>query len=152
VNYSFCWRRYPAALAAGPVFNKEARCKYKDTGILPRSDIEYALRSMPTFADITEDELATIFQKATQHQRETHLKPVDIQLGHYYIHGRATGRGSVRRVIDEADDSNLIIYKVITGPDRGETVTSTRDALAQWARHEVVFENEQWKITDTSSD
>jgi CBS-domain-containing membrane protein len=150
VNFPFSWRRYPAALSTGPVFNKEEKCKYKDSALLPRKDIEYALKSMQTFADITEDELAIIFQKASQHQRDSHLKPADIQLGHYYMHGQASAQGSVRRVIDEADDSknNLIIYKVITGTDRGKTMTSSRDAFAQWARFEVIFENEQWKIID----
>lgn len=154
VNYAFSWRRYPAILSVKPDFNKDARCKYKDSDILPKKDIEYALKSMQTFSDITEDELMIIFQKASQHNRATHLKADDIKLGHYYMHGNSPGSAIVRRVIDESEDSSkdLIIYKVITGPDRGRTETSSREVFANWAKHEVVFDDEQWKITGLKTD
>ena len=126
-----------------------AKCKHKDLGLIPHRDLEYALKSMKSFADISEEELALIYQKARQHNLSMHLSPEDIKLGRYYIHGQSDGEGVVRRVIDESaagDSQDLLIYKVITGPQRQTTATASREEFARWARHEVVFDGKQWNI------
>jgi CBS domain-containing membrane protein len=145
VNYFFPWRRYPAALA----------CKEDPTpkpatglGVIPRADLQYALKAMQSFSDISEDELEEIYRKAAQHKSDRDFKKSDIKLGFYYLHGKDADTGVVRRVIDESDDKNndMVIYKIITGPDRQQTATTTREKFAKWAKHEVVFENNQWQI------
>jgi CBS-domain-containing membrane protein len=150
VNYPFKWRRYPAVLSVEPVLETAgAKCKHKDLGLIPHRDLEYALKSMQSFADISEEELALIYQKARQHNLSIHLSREDIKLGSYYIHGQSDGEGVVRRVIDESaagDSQDLLIYKVITGPQRQTTATASREEFARWARHEVVFDGKQWKI------
>ncbi len=145
VNYSFPWRRYPAALSVKP--------KAKDSpthglGLIPRTNLQHALKSMQSFSDISEEELEEIYQKAAQYKCDSKLTLEDIKLGHYYLHGKNTGTGVVRRVIDESDDKNndMVIYKIITGSDRQKTASTTRENFAKWAKYEVVFENNQWKI------
>ena len=147
VNYPFAWRRYPAALSVKPQTKAEP---IHGLGLIPRADLQYALKAMQSFADISEEGLEEIYQKAAQYKRDSDLSVADIKLGHYYLHGKNTDTGVVRRVIDESDDKNndMVIYKNITGPDRQQTASITRENFAKWARHEVVFENEQWKIIE----
>ena len=102
---------------------------------------------MQSFADITEVELEKIYQTAQEHQAESHLLPKDIKLGHYYLHGRNDGNGVIRRVIDESlDEKDMLIYKVITGPERKKTQVTTRTEFAKWAKLEVIFKDNKWKI------
>ena len=151
VNYPFAWRRYPVVLAE--MYKPEVAEKGKHGGLgrLPRRDLEYALKSMNSFADITEAELEKIFKMATAHNRAMRLTAEDIKLGHYYIHGQQDDNGVIRRVIDKSEnDKDMVIYKVITGPDRKKTDATSRAAFARWAKHEVIFENSEWKIVDRS--
>jgi CBS domain-containing membrane protein len=151
VNYPFIWRRYPASLASLVKSDKKIRDQTEQISRIPKADLEYALKSMQSFTDITETELENIYQMATQHQMDRHLSPDNIILGHYYLHGRKDGNGVIRRVIDESmDDKNMLIYKVITGSEKKKTQVSTREAFAQWAKHEVIFENGQWSIKNES--
>jgi len=147
VNYPFAWRRYPAILS---VKSQVKASPAHGLGLIPRSDLQYALKSMQSFADISEEELEVIYRKAAQHKRDSNFKLSDIKLGHYYLHGKNSDTGVVRRVIDESDNesNDMVIYKIITGPDRQQTGSVTRANFAKWAKHEVVFENNQWKIME----
>lgn len=146
VNYFFKWRRYPAFLSIKTSNKKPTH----GLGLIPRSDLQYALKAMQSFADISAEELEEIYTKAAQHKKETSLSAQDIQLGRYYLHGEYTDAGVIRRVIDESADkkNDMIIYKIITGPRRQETGTTTRELFAKWAKHEVVFINDQWEIAN----
>ncbi|MCW9012847.1 MAG: HPP family protein [Gammaproteobacteria bacterium] len=147
VNYPFDWRRYPTALAEVYRPKQTEKEKHGQLGRIPRKDLEYALKSMRSFADISEEELEKIYETATEHGRATSLSSEDIKLGHYYLHGKNDDTGVIRRIIDASEDNkDMIIYKVITGPDRKKTESTTRAAFARWAKHEVVFENNEWKI------
>ncbi|MFW2374152.1 MAG: HPP family protein [Gammaproteobacteria bacterium] len=153
VNYPFAWRRYPAVLSTvETTADKLRKSTHGHLGRIPRRDLEYALKSMQSFADISEQELENIYLRASQHAMDMHLKPEDIKLGHYYIHGPYAGSGVVRRIIDESvtetGTKDMVIYKVITGPERQTTATCTREAFASWARHEVEFIDEQWQIIE----
>ena len=157
VNYPFSWRRYPSALSTSETTTAALR-QSSDAGIgrIPRRDLEFALKSMQSFADISEEELENIYLRASQHAMDMRLKSDDIKLGHYYIHGPYAGAGEVRRVIDESvaeiGKKDMVIYKIITGPDRQVTASCTREAFANWARHEVEYINEQWKIIEKKED
>ena len=150
VNYPFKWRRYPVGLARQSEQAGEARSKHGSIGRIPRRDLEYALKSMRSFSDISEDDLEQIYQRASQHALTTKMSADDIQLGHYYLHGQLGSHGVVRRIIDEspADDpaKDMVIYKIITGPEQQKTAVCTREAFAQWAKHEVVFQDDHWLI------
>jgi CBS-domain-containing membrane protein len=144
-NLPFAWRRYPALYAK--VSKNESCEKAQQIGRIPRKDLEFALKSMQSFTDISELELERIYQTATSHQLSRHLSIEDIKLGHYYLHGRSNGKGVIRRVIDEsADHKDMLIYKVITGPENGKTQVASRENFSRWAQHEVSFENGEWLI------
>ena len=146
-NYFFTWRRYPVAIAQQYQLKKDNNERQKHIGLIPRKDLEFALHSMQSFADITEVELEKIYLTAKRHQAESRLQPEDIKLGHYYLHGKNDGNGVIRRVIDESlDEKDMLIYKIITGPERKKTQVSTRNEFAKWAKHEVIFEDNKWKI------
>jgi len=143
-NAFFPWRRYPAVLTKKPE-SKPKMAKTEHSITIPKTDLEFALESMQSFTDISENELNIIYQTAIQHEFRQHLSADEIILGHYYLHGKNNGDGVVRRVIDEsADDKDIIIYKVITGADSKKTATTTRKAFAHWARHEVIYKENQW--------
>jgi len=146
VNYPFPWRRYPFSLSVKRDVTEDI--KHGSLGLIPKRDLQFAIKSMQSFADISEQELEQIYQAAALHSKQTQLSKDDIKLGHYYIHGANAGNGVVRRVIDESeqDDKDMVIYKVITGADRQTTSVTTRETFAKWAKHEVVFEKDQWKI------
>ncbi|MCK5667362.1 MAG: HPP family protein [Thiotrichaceae bacterium] len=146
-NYMFPWRRYPAALAKQQQLKKDSKVKESSIGIIPRSDLEYALKSMRSFTDISEIELEQIYKTASQHELATHLAPEHIILGHYYLHGKNDGSGVIKRVIDESCDAkDMIIYKVITGPERKKTEASSREEFSIWAKHEVIYKEDKWSI------
>ena len=146
-NYMFPWRRYPAALAKQKQLKKDSKVKESSIGIIPRSDLEYALKSMRSFTDISEIELEQIYKTASQHELATHLAPEHIILGHYYLHGKNDGSGVIKRVIDESCDAkDMIIYKVITGPERKKTEASSREEFSIWAKHEVIYKEDKWSI------
>ena len=147
-NYIFPWRRYPAALAKQNPAKKYANVKVSSSiNVIPKVDLEYALKSMRSFTDISEIELEQIYKTASQHELETHLSPENIILGHYYLHGKNDGSGVIKRVIDEScDEKDMIIYKVITGPERKKTEASTREEFSVWAKHEVIFKEDKWSI------
>ena len=152
VNYPFLWRRYPIALAE--VSNTSGRTKenHGKLGLIPRTDLEYALKSMRSFADISEIELEKIYQSAAEHNRAKRLNVDDIKLGLYYLHGKNDGSGVIRRIIDESeDDKDIVIYKTITGPDRKKTAATSRESFARWAKHEVLFKDHEWKISDNKN-
>jgi CBS domain-containing membrane protein len=146
-NYPFPWRRYPASMIKQSQSTKEISTKISDIGTIPKADLEYALKSMQSFTDISEIELEKIYQTATQHELTRHLSPENIMLGHYYLHGKNDGSGVIKRVIDESDDGkDMIIYKVITGPERKKTLATSREDFSIWAKHEVIFVDNKWLI------
>ena len=153
VNFPFKWRRYPAVLSTAETTTDALRkSSHGRIGRIPRRDLEYALKSMQSFADISEQELENIYLRASQHAMDMRLQPEDIKLGHYYIHGPYADSGVVRRVIDESEaetgNKDMVIYKIITGPQRQQTASCSREAFASWARHEVAFIDEQWQIIE----
>lgn len=151
VNLPFQWRRYPVALSMKLKLTEEekaAPCRFKNEGVIPRRDLEYALKEMKSFADVTEEELEKIYHTAKRHGEQSRLQAADIKLGHYYSHGSYGEQFVVRRVIDESrnDDpqKDMVIYKVITGDEQSKTGTMTRSAFARWAKQEVVLYGNTW--------
>ena len=129
-NYGFPWRRYPAHLA---------------TIVKPQStiplDLEYALRQMGSFIDVSHDDLKKIFALATES-----VKPVDceiIYVGHYYSNGRYGHDWSIRQVIAEEED--LLTYKIVIGKARHQQFTCSRQEFRQWANYEVYRDENCWR-------
>ncbi|MFK5892443.1 MAG: HPP family protein [Pseudomonadota bacterium] len=142
-NYPFSWRRYPVAF----INMQKEKNKDKQSAIIAKEDLQYALESINSFMDISAIELEKIYQTASQRHIDKQFIPQQIILGHYYLHGKNDDNGVIRRIIDESNDQqDMVIYKIITGPQKKKTAVMSRQQFAKWAKHEVVFINEQWEI------
>lgn len=153
-NYLFHWRRYPAALM--DYARKTASPEPKSTAGLNRDDLEYAMRQMNLYIDVSDDDLEKIYQLAVnRHQGE--LTAQDIKLGHAYSNGEYGNDWSVRQIVDESDKKNpakdLVIYKVVAGKDRRNSGTLSREEFTRWAKYEVYLNESSWQrvtnITNT---
>ena len=147
-NAVFPWRKYPAGLTnlfIPTAMNKETNLSEQTD--IHAEDIHYAIGKLDLLLDVTEEDLARIYQLARQHANENHV-PVDaIKLGNYYSNGAYGDDWSVRRVIDEAQqgDTDKIIYRTIAGKQRRQTGVCTRDEFARWARYEVYLNENSWQ-------
>lgn len=153
VNLAFVHRRYPAALgraAKGP--EAETRLRHLPEGSLSHSDLEFALREINSVVDISEDDLARLYELAAQHSKRARLEPWQIQLKHFYSNGRYGMDWAIREVVDEAPssvpDKDLVIYKNVAGKGLRKSGTCTRSELARWARYEVFREASSWRRRD----
>lgn len=146
VNYVFDWRRYPIhvhrLLRAG-----EAQAEIA----VGSQDLQYALRRIGSYVDVTTEELEAIYRLAELHARGDHLPVESIRLGHYYSNGKYGVDWSVRQVVDEGagqDENALLIYKVVAGQGRRSTGSCTRLEFARWTKHEVYLNENSWQRVD----
>jgi CBS-domain-containing membrane protein len=148
-NFVFEWRRYPAYLQQ--LHRKEELEKTGDeVGGISHEDFVYALSEMDSFIDVSEDDLLQIYQLATGASGRRHLRPEQIELGHYYSNGKYGDKWSVRHVIDESDErDNTIIYKVVAGPGRRTSGVLDKEEFSRWARYEVYRDEENWRRVST---
>lgn len=151
VNALFPWRRYPAVLArtkhaqARPVAAIETQESRFGHG-----DLAYALREMDSFIDISEEDLARIYQLAAQHAEQAPgLELGEIRLGRFYSNGRYGDGWGVRQVVDMSGPTDApkgtVIYRVVAGKAPRRQAASSRGDFAQWAKYEVTFENGAWR-------
>ncbi|MCW8853964.1 MAG: HPP family protein [Gammaproteobacteria bacterium] len=156
VNYPFAWRRYPVSLCYKEEELEEGDCRYRTKSVIPRSDLKYALESIGSFADVTEEELEAIYRIASKHNQQTRLTSEDIRPGCYYSHGRLGDDFIVRMIIDESRNDNaekdMVIYKTIKGNGQGTTACITRQSFAQWAKFEVINQGDVWKVKEKNED
>lgn len=148
VNLPFAWRRYPAALKTllGKMKPEDTLALREQTGI-QLANIRHAIEQMDIVVDVTDDDLNEIFRLAKQHANEGHLSVDHIQLGKSYSNGDYGNDWSVRMVLDESPEteSNQVIYRVVAGKDRRSTGVSTREEFAQWAKYEVIRNENSWQ-------
>ncbi len=152
VNAFFPWRRYPVALVRwrGPSPSEK-----EDEGVVPEishGDFVYALRQMDSFIDVTEADLAHLYELARNHAHGLPLQPEQIRLGRFYCNGQFGPHWSARQVIDESPSSNpdkdTLIYMTVAGEHRRSAGTCTRREFAAWARHEIRREEDTWRRAD----
>ncbi len=142
VNYPFAWRRYPASLLRRP----------RRTGpeaALRHGDIEYALRRLGSYVDVTEEDLVRIYGLATRHAQAGGLDPARIRLGHYYSNGQYGERWAIRQVVDESGGHDperaMVVYKVVAGQGQRSSGSCTRAEFARWAHYEVRRNESAWR-------
>jgi CBS domain-containing membrane protein len=149
VNWFFRWRRYPAGLGRRKKPDAETDKKHLAEGSLSHSDLEYAMRQINSTLDITENDLARIFELAADHAKSARMEPWQVRLLHYYSNGRYGDDWQIRQVVDESQqvnpDKDLVIYKVLAGRDRRKSGVCTRTEFARWARYEVFQEANSWQ-------
>jgi len=149
VNYFFSWRRYPAALARNKQPEVETDKKHLAEGSLSHSDLEYAMRQINSVLDISEQDLARVYQLAAQHSKLARLEPLQVRLRGFYSNGEFGDDWSVREVVDESPhidpEKDKLIYKTVAGMDRHRSGVSTRAEFARWARYEVFRDENSWQ-------
>lgn len=146
------WRQYPAGLAnLLPGKAKTSENDLPSQSDIQPTDIQYALTQLDLLVDVTEDDLARIYQLARRHASENHVPSEAIKLGHYYSNGAYGDEWSVRRIIDESQlgDADKVIYRSVAGKQRRQTGVCSRDEFASWARYEVYRNENSWQRIDT---
>ena len=143
-NYPFAWRRYPASLK--PTVSDGSPLARPP---ISHEDLVYALSQVDSFVDVSEEDLLTIYQLATERAQAGSFAPGDLRLGHYYSNGKYGSEWSVRRVIDESSGNDaatdMVIFKVVAGEGRRTTGVTTREQFARWAKHELYRDDENWR-------
>jgi CBS-domain-containing membrane protein len=149
VNWFFRWRRYPAGLARRKKPDTETEKRHLAEGSLSHSDLEYAMRQINSTLDITEDDLARIYDLAAEHSQRARLEPWQIRLYCAYSNGRYGEDWAIREVIDESPspdaDKDQVIYRVVAGKGRRQSGVCTRTEFARWARYEVFRDEISWQ-------
>lgn len=146
VNYMFAWRRYPAWLNyihAQPDSTAEGDSREGRQPELSQIDLQYALRRLGSYVDVTEQDLERIFELASYHAREGNVGPSEIKQGHYYCNGAFGDDWQVRQV-SEVLESSRVRYQVIAGKKRRREGDVSLKAFQQWARYEVVRRESLW--------
>jgi hypothetical protein len=104
---------------------------------------------MNSTLDVTEADLARIYQLAAEHSKTAHLDPWQVRLHRYYSNGRSGEDWAIRQVVDESQtkdpERDLVIYKVVAGKDRRKSGVCTRAEFARWGRYEVFREGHSWQ-------
>jgi CBS-domain-containing membrane protein len=138
-NSFFPWRRYPVSLMH--FTDAPARSQLQPELHIDKKHIEQALADMDLIVDLTTEDLQRLFALALEHAEKQRLTPAQITLGHYYTNGRHGVEWSVRQIIDEErrgdPDKDMVIYRVVEGPDQGRADSCTRREFAHWAAREV---------------
>jgi len=151
-NYPFRWRRYPAALFSSAA-EKKAELKQRPDDI-KHEDFVYALSKIDSLLDVSETDLLRIYDLVTRRHESSRTFDRLIP-GHYYSNGAYGEDWSVRQIIDwnqqHAGDAQLI-YKIVAGPDRRKTGICSEAEFYQWARHEVVRDEQNWRRVDAVAD
>ncbi len=150
VNYAFPWRRYPAKLRLDTSLTEGAfPAAGEAQQALSHADLEFALRKMNLYVDVTEEDLSRIFQLARGHQLEPHLPPDQVKRGHFYSNGKYDERWAVYEVVEEsgtaAPDRDRVIFKIVAGKARGESGIVTRGDFAQLVQYEVFRIDHSWQ-------
>jgi len=149
VNYFFAWRRYPAALVRKKKADAETEKKHLAEGSLSHSDLEYAMREINSVLDISEDDLARIYNLAAQHSKRARMEPWQVRLHHFYSNGRYGEDWAIREVVDESPhtdaEKDMVIFKAVAGKGQRRSGVSTRSEFARWARYEVFHDSTSWQ-------
>jgi CBS domain-containing membrane protein len=145
-NFLFHWRRYPTALMQ--YSRKQVEPVQAVEESLSRDDLEYALKQMNLYVDVSNADLEKIYQLA-RNRSTTQLDMGQIKLGHYYSNGEYGANWSVRQVVDESNDTrpqrDQIIYKVVAGQGRRSSGTISREDFAVWSKYEVYLNENSWQ-------
>ncbi|MGE0081579.1 MAG: HPP family protein [Thiohalomonadaceae bacterium] len=140
-NAPFPWRRYPAWLAPRP------KAEPREPEGLATADLEWALRQMDSYIDVSEDDLKRLFSLAQQHARAECQDARAVAPGGCYSNGQFGERWQVRKVVSDlgGEAGGRVVYRVVAGEGRGDSGVCTREEFARWARYEVVRNENSWQ-------
>lgn len=144
-NAFFPWRRYPAHWARV----KKPIAQTTEQEPIAHDDILAAMHEINSFVDITEDDLVLIYELVTKARAQREIQAADLRPGAYYSNGRYGNDWAVRQIIDESSDpapvSRKVIYKTVAGAGKASTGCITRVEFSQWAKHEVIRDDKNWR-------
>ena len=114
-----------------------------------REDLEFSLRKMNIYVDVTEQDLEKIYALARKHSLGPHLAPAEIRTGVFYTNGKYGDRWAIYQVIDESGGAtpakDQVIFKFVAGKQRGHSGIMTREKFAQSVQHEVTRNENSWQ-------
>jgi hypothetical protein len=116
--------------------------------VLSTKDLDYALRQVGTYVDVSGDDLSSIYLLAEHHAQSAHVPVEALRVGHCYSNGKYGTEWSVRQITAESageESETLIDYRVIAGAGRRRTGTCSRIDFARWAKHEVCRNETTWQ-------
>jgi CBS-domain-containing membrane protein len=153
VNYAFSWRRYPASLAKAPAKTKPVKASSPDK--LRHGDLEYALREIGSYIDISEEDLIKIYQLANKHAKDLASRYKHLAVGRTYSNDLQDEHWSVRQVIDLPDDwqdeQAVLRFRVVAGHELGDIRTTGLADFASWMKQGVELEQGDWKPIEHTS-
>ncbi|WP_026304829.1 HPP family protein [Thioalkalivibrio sp. AKL8] len=136
INYPFPWRRYPASLTPTPEAPKQGPLAALERAGLGQDDLEYAMREMNLYLDLTEDDLARLYLLARRHhQHPDPITPDAIQPDHCFSNGESDADWAVRRVL--RIDDGQVTYRNLAGPDTPGEDRATLEEFSAWAHHQL---------------
>ncbi len=135
-NYLFPWRRYPIQLKLSPSPTVSPS--------LASTDIHYALQKIGVFIDVSEEDLLKIYSLALDHHAHHQSMPLSINVGHYYSNGQYGEIWSVRQVIQLS--AQQVHYKTVVGKGRRQVTVCSLEEFTQWARYQLVRDENSWRI------
>jgi CBS-domain-containing membrane protein len=156
-NSLFSWRRYPVYWYRHrqKLSREKKRAGFKERAI-SHEDFVYALSQIDSYIDVTEHDLLNIYDLATEKAQQQTYPPDEIKVGGYYSNGQFGDDWSVRFVVDEShvDDieKDMIVYKVVAGQNRRTSGYCSRKEFSQWARNQVIRDEDNWKRIDENVD
>ncbi|MDH3979506.1 MAG: HPP family protein [Gammaproteobacteria bacterium] len=145
-NYPFKWRRYPAWLMRDePSANTDGDTRAS----IEHADLVAALGQIDSYIDVSEHDLLRIYELATGQAGKRQLPLERILLGGYFSNGAFGTDWSVRQIVDQSThddpDRDMVVFKVVAGKGMRSSGITTRTEFAQWARHELIRDDENWK-------
>ncbi len=136
INYPFAWRRYPAALTPRPAPpTNPAPDALQHIG-LAHDDLEYAMRELNLYLDMSEDDMARLYLLARRHHEADALDAGSIRVGECYSNGRPDPEWEIRKVIAREPDGR-IRFRTLAGPHAPHEAECATDAFAAWACQRV---------------
>jgi CBS-domain-containing membrane protein len=148
-NYPFKWRRYPAWLTRD---EPSAKADGDARASIEHADLVAALGQIDSYIDVSEHDLLRIYELATGQAGKRQLPLERIQLGGYFSNGAFGTDWSVRQIVDQSThddpDRDMVVFKVVAGKGMRSSGIATRTEFSQWARHELVRDDENWKRVD----
>lgn len=145
-NYPFKWRRYPAWLIRD---EPEPASTEGASASIGHADLVAALGQIDSYIDVSEHDLLRIYELATGQADKRQLSVEHITPGGYFSNGAFGADWSVRQVVDESPDDDpgrdMVMFKVVAGKGLHSSGVATRMEFAQWARHQLTRDDENWK-------
>ncbi|WP_018874901.1 HPP family protein [Thioalkalivibrio sp. ALJ7] len=136
INYPFPWRRYPASLNPVPDKGGSPPLAALEQAGLGRDDLEYAMRELNLYLDLSEDDLARLYLLARRHHLAPDPIPPDaIQPGACFSNGASDADWAVRRVLERTGRD--IRYRQLAGPGTPGVGEATLEEFLAWAHHQL---------------